>query len=255
MIHIVHAGNRHLYARQLDEMFVQRRIMFYERAGWRDLQLVDGREIDDFDDDRAVYLIALNDDEELEGSVRTRPTDDRCILVDKFPDLVAPDQPPLKGPEVWESTRIFTTDAYRRTRQPGARMFHALALAAKEVAFEAGCRRMIGMCDIRLLPHITDGPVEVQLAGLPRPYPYGTWIGTWVHVTETVILKSRDSMALSTRISYAVTDSDLRRHGSLAAVQRFVDAERRGEQASIEDERREPASRTPAAVQPSGAVS
>ena len=239
MIHIVTAANRHHYRRQLWAMFEGRRLAFVERCGWSDLMVFDGAELDDCDDERAVYLLALNAGEALLGAVRVRPTDDRCILADKFPELIAEGQPPMKGPDVWEATRVFTTPLYRQTRQKGDHLLPLLALAANETAWDNGARRLVGMVDMQFWATRTDGPQHVQMTGLPVQYAYGLVGGTVNHLSQERLERSREAHALNGRASYAVEDEDVEALGSLAAVQRAVDEASRQEGFDVVDERRD----------------
>jgi hypothetical protein len=97
MIHIITSENRHLYGPQLWAMHEERRRQCVEKNGWVDLVVLDGGEIDDYDDHRAIYLLGFDDDMELEVGLRLRPTDDRCMLADKFAHLIAPGETPKKG--------------------------------------------------------------------------------------------------------------------------------------------------------------
>ena len=229
MIHIVTAENRHLYGRQLWAMFEGRRLAFVERCGWNDLMVFDGAELDDSDDERAVYLLALDADEDLLGAVRARPTEDRCILADRFPELIADGQPPMKGPDVWEATRVFTTPLYRDTRQKGHQLLPLLALAAGEVTFDHGATRLVGMVDMEYWSARSDGAAHVQMTGLPARYPYGLVGGTVGYLSAEVLEGLREALALNVRASYRVEDEDFEALGSLAAVQRVVDEAARHE--------------------------
>jgi len=222
MIHIVTTENRHLYQRQIWAMFEGRRQSFVERCGWNDLMVFEGAEVDDCDDERAVYLLALNEDEELLGAVRTRPTDDLCIMADKYPHLIAEGQPPMKGPQVWESTRVFTTALYRQTRKKGEQLLPYLAVAASEVAFDHGAERIIGMGDAEQWANMS-GADDMHLTGLPAPYAYGVMVGTYVTLSAEHFQRQYESLAREVRIGYAVEDNDIACFGSLAAVQEVVD--------------------------------
>ncbi len=241
MIHIVTCRNRHLYRSQIWDMFNERRKAFYERCGWRDLMVFDGGEVDDFDDERAVYLLALDEDARLDGAVRARPTEDRCILVDKYPQMVGPDTPPLKGPEVWETTRIFTTKRYRDRREPGSKRTFEIALASMEVIFDAGGQRMIGMIDLHLLPMLMDNMGTPQFTGPPMDYAYGTMIGTWTAIDAAELTRLRETMQESEiAIAYEVDDDDIEAFGSLAETQRVVDRARSDQAAAIDEDTKFP---------------
>ena len=219
MIHIVNNANRHLYRAQIWAMFQERKRIYIDDHGWDELMSFSGAEVDDFDDERAVYLMALGDNGELWGAQRVRPTDDRCILVDKFPHLIGPNQPELKGPEAWESTRIFTAKGYRGQTP----LFPLLALAGAEVAFDAGAKRIVAFTNIENYPHLTDGATELVLTGMPQPYRYGTMVGMRLEITVESLARTRDSLAEPRRVSYELDAEDLDIYGSLGAAQRAVD--------------------------------
>ena len=240
MIHIVRERNRRLYARQIWEMFNERRKAFVERNGWADLMVFEGAEVDEYDDEQAVYLMALNDEERLEGAIRVRPTAQSCMLVDKYPHLIAPDQPELKGPDVWEGTRVFITDAFRKRRVPGIRGSFGLATAAMEVVHDEGGKRVVGIADVRMLEHMMDMGPNFWVTGLPAEYPHGVMVGTCAMVSEEILCGLRESLAEPARLSYEVGEDDLDSFGSLAAVQQAVDAARLEHEAALQGDKADP---------------
>jgi len=71
--------------RVIDGMFRDRKRVFVDLLKW-DVPVVDGEyEIDQFDTDRAVYLIAVDDAGDHLGSIRLLPTDGDHILGSIFP--------------------------------------------------------------------------------------------------------------------------------------------------------------------------
>lgn len=223
MIHIVTADNRHLYTTQLWQMHQERRRQCVEGNGWVDLVVVDGAEIDDFDDDQAIYLMGFDDKMVLEVGLRLHPTEPRCMLADKFGHLIAPDETPKKGPDVWEATRLFTTEAYRSRKGPGRgmRVFEAWA-AAIEVALRAGVSRFVGMIDMSLYPGIQASPVTTRLVGLPQPYAYGVVAGSEIALSAELLAQVRNAIGLDGPVSYLVEDEDVRLFGDLRTIQREV---------------------------------
>jgi len=84
-------------------MFAERKRLFVDLLGW-DVPVVDGCfEVDQFDGDDAVYLIAGDGDEHM-GSLRLLPTTGPHILGELFPQLCDHDVP--RGPETFEITRL-----------------------------------------------------------------------------------------------------------------------------------------------------
>ena len=61
MIIVIDGINRHRYTRLLDEMYELRARVFGKRLGW-DVEIEDGKEIDQFDKLDPAYVIGLNDD-------------------------------------------------------------------------------------------------------------------------------------------------------------------------------------------------
>jgi len=223
MIHIVTAENRHLYGPQLWAMHEQRRLQCVEKNGWVDLVVLDGGEVDDYDDSRAIYLLGFNDAMTLEVGLRLRPTDDRCMLADKFPHLIAPGEAPKKGPDIWEASRLFTTEAYRRRKGGGRgeRVFEVWA-AAMELGLANGVTRFVGMIDMQLYPGIMNSPIDTRLVGLPRPYAYGVVAGSEIALSRALLDRVLEALGREGAIGYHVDGLDMMAFGDLAAVQRQV---------------------------------
>jgi len=219
MLHVVTAENRHLYRAQLWEMFRIRKRHYVDERGWTELCSFRGAELDDSDDERAVYLMVLDRTEDLRGFVRIRPTDDRSILVDKFPYLIDPSQLPLKGPETWEGARIWF-DATAGDVHAG---MHRLLTGAAEHILRSGGQRLLAFLDVHNFPHLADGALEFKMTGPPAPYRYGVMVGVKHEVSEDQVARMRDSLGEAPPLSYVVEDEDIATHGSLARVQWEVD--------------------------------
>ena len=218
MIHIITAQNRHLYAEQLADMFQFRRVHFVEENGWADLTVDEAGERDAFDDEHAVYLLGLDPQDRIEGGLRVRPTTVGCILADAYPHMVAPGAPPVKGPEAWEMSRIFSTHAYRRARRGGRRVAEAF-LAAMETAHAAGAARLVGMVDMKLYPLASNIAWDLRLTGLPTPYPYGVMVGVHAAAGAEEISRLRESLGLAGPAGYEVEAQDLAACGSFQGVE------------------------------------
>jgi N-acyl-L-homoserine lactone synthetase len=223
MIHVVTAENRRHYAHQLWEMFQIRKRHYIDERGWAELWHFEGIELDDSDDERAVYLLALGPAEELAGFVRIRPTDDHSILVDKFPYLVDPSLLPLKGPQTWEGARIWVDGT---AGDPHAGM-HRLLTAAAEYILSVGGSRLLAFLDVHNFPHLSDGALDFRMTGPPASYRYGTMVGVKHEICEDAVSRMRDSLGEAKPLTYVVEDEDLVIHGDLARVQRVVDLARR----------------------------
>ncbi len=222
MIHVITAENRHLYAPQLWEMYQTRKRHYVDERGWAELWQFGDAELDDSDDERAVYLMDLGSSGELAGFVRIRPTDDHSILVDKFPYLIDPSLLPLKGAETWEGARIWADGAVRDVHFA----MHRLLTAAAEHILASGGRRLLAFMDVHNFPHIADGALEFKMTGPPAAYRYGVMVGVVHELTEEAVARMRDSLGEPDPVTYVVEDEDMALHGSLARIQQEVDLAR-----------------------------
>jgi acyl-homoserine lactone synthase len=220
MIHIITANNRHLYAPQLEEMHRLRYVHFVEERGWTDLKVVNGGEYDDYDDRRTVYVLALGPDAEVLAGMRARPTDDKCMLTDVFPDLVSPDEPSMKSSDVWEISRIFTTAAARaRKAGGGGRTTLDILVATMEWTNEAGIDRLCGVIPLHMFAPSRSWGWNIRMTGLPLDTPDGPIIGIEAANTRADVDAFRRTNSLAARVAHVVTDADFAAFGSLARIE------------------------------------
>ena len=104
MYQVLHSTPRGVPDHVLRAMFVARKRVFVDLLKW-DVPVLDGRfEIDQFDDDRAIYLVLADNSGAHLGSARLLPTMQPHILGDLFPELCE-DAPP-RGNDIYEITRF-----------------------------------------------------------------------------------------------------------------------------------------------------
>jgi acyl-homoserine lactone synthase len=177
MIHIVTSANRHLYGRELEEMHRLRWLFFIEQRRWSELEAIQetrGLERDEYDDERAVYLLALGDEGEVQGSMRLRPTADKALITDKFPCLIGPETEAHFGADVWEITRLMRSPAYRGS---DGELRLQINYAACEFAISHGIQRYVCVVDTFLLPAMRAlNRDKHRVLGLPHAYAEGEMI-------------------------------------------------------------------------------
>lgn len=113
MILVVDGLNRHLFGEVLDEMFELRARVFGGRLGW-DVNIEDGKEIDQFDHLDPAYVIGLDDGGNVVAAVRALQTTGPHMLSDVFSAILC-GEAPIRSATMWESTR-FCVDTQRLTR-------------------------------------------------------------------------------------------------------------------------------------------
>lgn len=148
----------------LRRMFVARKEVFVDLLGW-DVPVLDGRyEVDQFDDEHAIYLVVAGRDGGHLASARLLPTTRPHILADLYGELCEEDVP--RGADIYEVTRFcrdHRIDAAAR-RDACDRLIGALAGfgAAHDIS------RYTGVADMRWFQQILAFGWRCQPLGLPR---------------------------------------------------------------------------------------
>ncbi len=86
MISIVTAANIRSFASEMEQAYRLRHQVFVTEMGWKDIERPDGREIDQFDDQHAVHMLATDRGEVL-GYQRMLPTTRPYLLTEVLPQL------------------------------------------------------------------------------------------------------------------------------------------------------------------------
>jgi N-acyl-L-homoserine lactone synthetase len=194
VLHLVTKSNRILYESELNDLHRVRKSVFVDELGWQLDVLPDGREIDQYDDDQAIYGIGFDINGRVTMAGRYRPTLDRSMLMDIFPHSLAPDVGPLNGPKTWEFSRGFCleTGGKRHNQQRRA----MLMLTPLEIAHACGITSYIAFSEVRLLPLFINMGWRVKLLGDPVSYGEGEGIAYQVEVSEDAIRQMRDAYDL-----------------------------------------------------------
>jgi N-acyl-L-homoserine lactone synthetase len=148
MIIVIDALNKHLFTDVLDEMFRLRARVFGDRLGW-DVNIVDGKEIDEFDHLDPAFVVGLDDEGHVVAAVRALQTTGPHMLSDVFHDILDGDAP-LRSATVWESTR-FCVDTQRLNRGKSKNSVSyatcELMIGSLEYARRAGIQDIITVID------------------------------------------------------------------------------------------------------------
>lgn len=190
MIHVITAANRHLYEACLEDLFVLRHQIFVEERGWTDLERPDGREIDDYDNEYTVYLVAL-EGERVVGGHRLYPTVIPNMMGDVFPHLAS-----VRGvPEdiaVWEWSRYFVV----KDRRDG-KLNLALMAAVQELCLEEGITEVSAIMETWWLPRFQDAAFTVRPLGLPALIS-GEWtMAALIEISEYTLEHVKEKAGIS----------------------------------------------------------
>jgi acyl-homoserine lactone synthase len=157
-VHVVTGDNRHLYEDQLQQHFRLRHQIFVEERGWKDLRGSDGREIDRYDNEHAVYLLAI-DGERVVGGQRLYPTLLPHMISDVFAHMAGRGIP--RSVDVFEWTRYFVVRE-RRTGRTDCR----LLAAVQEFCLDEGVTELTAVVEMWWLPRWQQAGFKIRPLGL-----------------------------------------------------------------------------------------
>ncbi|GGK36767.1 acyl-homoserine-lactone synthase [Salinarimonas ramus] len=158
-VQIINSSNSHLFEDLLEQTYRLRHQVFVEERGWRDLARPDGREIDQFDDEAATYLIAVDGDRVV-GGQRLYPSTRPHMMSEVFSHLVQRDLP--VGPDIVEVTRYFVAKERRFGRTD------CMMLAAvMEYCLDEGISAMTAVVEMWWLPRWQQAGFVTRPLGLP----------------------------------------------------------------------------------------
>lgn len=148
----------------LQAMFEARKQVFVDLLKW-DVPVLEGRyEIDQFDDEHAVYLIVADESGKHLGSARLLPTSRPHILDSLFPSLCAGEPP--RSSDCFEITRfcLGRNQNARERLETRNRLVSALA----QHALENGIAVYTGVAELSWLQQILAFGWRCRPLGLPR---------------------------------------------------------------------------------------
>lgn len=164
---LINSSNRFLYPHLVDQMHEDRRKVFVDLLKWN-IPVIDQRyEIDQFDVDSAVYLVALDQDSKDHlASVRLLPTLKPHLLSEIFPQLCETSVP--KGANIFEITRLTTAPRVRGKAHRNL-LRDRMALALVEHALEHGIAAYTAQAHLAWLSQLVGFGWRTEPLGLPQP--------------------------------------------------------------------------------------
>lgn len=196
VMHLIDAGNSHLYEPELQDLFLARKQIFADGFGW-DLPLRNGLDIDQFDDERARYLVAFDTRDNVVMAQRFRPADDKSLLGTLFAHALPEGIRPIDDGKSWEVTRSFCLEFGRKRwnmRRKGACM-----TAPFEIMLDEGVNRIVGFTDVRMFNFILNMGWPIEILGEAIDYGEGAGFAFEVNVTEAALADIRQRWELPPR--------------------------------------------------------
>lgn len=165
-IKLVDVDARLKFSKHLVEMHQDRKRVFVDQLGWKLCAPGSWLEVDQFDTDFTIYLIACSAGEERHlASVRLNPTTRPHMLDTLFTYLC--DDGPVIAPDVWESSR-FTIAPIGMRGTEVMRLSQYLAVAHTEFALLNGIRRYTMIGEVHRVATVVSMGWKVRPLCLPR---------------------------------------------------------------------------------------
>jgi len=175
MIDMISPDKRSRYAGPLMQMHRDRKIVFVDGLGWRLSAPGSWLEVDAYDNDHAVYLMARDEESgDHLGSLRLLPTTGPNLLEGVFGTL-CPDGAPCAD-NIWEISRLVTAP---HEGTPGTRVLKVhrlLALALIEFGLLNGIEHYVLVAESQRVPALLSIGWRVTPLSLPTPYEGGQLI-------------------------------------------------------------------------------
>lgn len=170
MIVVLKGSDRRANQELFEQHFRLRHTVFVKGRGWS-LPAANGLEIDQYDNDDAVYFLDLNDERQIQGSIRITPTIKSSLIADYFPHLVENGEP-ARSPSIYECTRYIVLPP-RKSRNDNRAAKSRIISAMLEWSLDRGLTFLQTVIDTAALPtYLELTPLTVPL-GLSHPYGGG----------------------------------------------------------------------------------
>jgi acyl-homoserine lactone synthase len=218
-IHIVDRSNRGAYRDQLEQHFRLRHEIYVGERGWFDLARSDGREMDAFDNEDAVYLLGIIPGRGVVAGSRLIPTLKPHLMSEVFPELALDGVPRVN--DIFEWTRIFVVPALR---QPGTPCLAAgiVYCGIIEFCLRRSISQLSIVCETYWVGRLAKLGWNPQPLGPAMEHRGETIIGLIVDMGEAALETTRQAYAISRSVLWAQGDQDTSRSADLSPIARIT---------------------------------
>lgn len=194
MIDLIFPEERQFFASPLLQMYHDRKRVFIDELGWQLRTPGSWLELDDYDNDKAVYLMARDAETgDHRGSVRLLPTTGTHMMEGVFPDLCF--DGPINDPGCWEISRLVASvQGQAGTRL--VRVHRMLALALVEFAMLNKIHSYILVAESQRVPALMSVGWQVTPLSLPTVFDGQTIEALKINIEADTLQRMR------TRLGY-----------------------------------------------------
>lgn len=179
MILLLNAASRDAFPALMDDMFRIRHEVFVDLQGWEELRRPDGREIDPWDRDDAIYLLAVEAGRVI-GGARFTDVGTPSMAGGILPELFAGASP--TGEDILEMSRLFARSerAVKDLLNPA---ISELLVAGAELFRIVGAPAALAVMELRLAQTLLAWGGHPEPLGLPARTRDGVLVAVMNHAT------------------------------------------------------------------------
>jgi len=164
--------------------------VFIDKLGWK-LMANEGLELDQFDRDDTLYVVAHTHAGDVVGTARLLPTERPYLLGEIFPQLMAGAELPCDR-EVWELSRFAATDLSAPRESALSQFSSPIAVAllgyALRVAASHGVQRLITVSPLGVERLLRREGFAARRAAPPLVIDGHEVFACWIEATDSVLL-------------------------------------------------------------------
>jgi len=176
------------------QMYRQRYEIYVKRRKWRGLRPLGDQEKDQYDTQSSIYLLVLDDEDEILAGLRLLPTVGPHILGDLFPQLATAGVP--VAPAVLELTRFYVAP-FKASKSVRDWLVGVLCAGMIEYCLASGIERITSVIDTFLLKLMLSMEWGVRPLGMPQRYPEGEAVAVSVDMTSAILASTRRTKLVS----------------------------------------------------------
>ncbi len=135
-----------------DSMHQLRYAIFVEYLKWGNgIRIENGKEYDDYDNDKAKYIIGIDRDNIVQASCRLIPTSCNYMLADKYPYAIVDGEIP-NSDKIWEISRFCISNKIRKEKDGNG--MTQLIIEIMKFGLKAGLTNFISLSTDGFIPAI-----------------------------------------------------------------------------------------------------
>lgn len=168
----------------VSKMAAYRHKVFIEKLGWR-LDCAAGQELDQFDRDDTVYVVAQDECGDIVGTARLLPTHRPYLLGEVFPQLMG-GAPIPHSAAIWELSRFAAVDFNSHAPGPLGQFSSDLTLqllrATAAVASSLGAQRLVSVSPLGVERLLRNTGFMAHRAGPPVMVDGNPVLACWIEL-------------------------------------------------------------------------